>query len=84
MSHELERPYKFGGGALVASGTLFVLLALLDLRAGPPPSTVAEILGRSRSAEQMLTDLGIRHAHIAERSAALFIRVAGGRRADRV
>jgi hypothetical protein len=44
MSHELKRPYKFGGGALVASGTLFVLLALLDLRAGPPPSTGAEIL----------------------------------------
>jgi hypothetical protein len=44
MSHELKRPYTFGGGALVASGTLFVLLALLDLRAGPPPSTGAEIL----------------------------------------
>jgi hypothetical protein len=44
MPHELKRPYKFGGGALVASGILFVLLALLDLRAGPPPSTGAEIL----------------------------------------
>jgi hypothetical protein len=44
MSHEVKRPYKFGGGALVASGTLFALLALLDLHAGPPPSTGAEIL----------------------------------------
>lgn len=44
VPHELKRPYKFGGGALVASGVLFVLLALLDLRAGPPPSSGAEIL----------------------------------------
>ena len=44
MSQEVERPYQFGGGALVASGTLFVLLALLDFHAGPPPSTGAEIL----------------------------------------
>jgi len=44
MPHELKRPYKFGGGALVASGILFVLLALLDLRVGPPPSNGAEIL----------------------------------------
>jgi hypothetical protein len=44
MPHEVKRPYKFGGGALVASGTLFALLALLDFRAGPPPSTGAEIL----------------------------------------
>ena len=44
MSHELKRPSKFGGGALVASGTLFVLLALLVLWAGPPASTGAEIL----------------------------------------
>jgi len=44
MPHELKRPYKFGGGALVASGVLFVLLALLDFRAGPPPSNGAQIL----------------------------------------
>jgi hypothetical protein len=44
MLHELKRPYKFGGGALVASGMLFVLLAFLDLRAGPPPANGAEIL----------------------------------------
>jgi hypothetical protein len=35
------RPHKFGGGALVASGILFVVL---DFRAGPPPSNGAEIL----------------------------------------
>ena len=44
MPRELTRPYKFGGGALVASGILFVVLALLDFRAGPPPSNGAEIL----------------------------------------
>ena len=38
------KPYKFGGGALVASGVLFVVLAFLDFRAGPPPSNGAEIL----------------------------------------
>ena len=44
MPRELTRPYQFGGGALVASGILFVVLALLDFRAGPPPSNGAEIL----------------------------------------
>jgi hypothetical protein len=44
MTLELTRPYKFGGGALVASGILFVVLAFLDFRAGPPPSNGAEIL----------------------------------------
>ena len=44
MVRELTTPYKFGGGALVASGILFVVLAFLDFRAGPPPSNGAEIL----------------------------------------
>ena len=44
MPRELTRPYKFGGAALVASGILFVVLAFLDFRAGPPPSNGAEIL----------------------------------------
>ena len=44
MARELTRPYKVGGGALVASGILFVVLAFLDFRAGPPPSNGAEIL----------------------------------------
>jgi hypothetical protein len=44
MARELTRLNKFGGGALVASGILFVVLAFLDFRAGPPPSNGAEIL----------------------------------------
>jgi len=44
MARELTGPNKFGGGALVASGILFVVLALLDFLAGPPPSKGAEIL----------------------------------------
>ena len=44
MARELTRPDTFGGGTLVASGILFVVLALLDFRAGPPPSNGAEIL----------------------------------------
>ena len=44
MPRELTSPYRFGGGALVASGILFVVLAFLDVRAGPPPSNGAEIL----------------------------------------
>ena len=44
MARELKRPDKFGGGALVASGILFVLVAFLDFRAGPPPSNGADIL----------------------------------------
>jgi hypothetical protein len=35
---------KFGGTALGLSGILFVLLAILDFRAGPPPSDGAAIL----------------------------------------
>jgi hypothetical protein len=44
MPHEPTRPYEFGGGALVAGGILFVVLAFLDFRAGPPPSNGADIL----------------------------------------
>lgn len=44
MARELTRPYRVGGGALAASGILFVVLAFLDFRAGPPPSNGAEIL----------------------------------------
>lgn len=44
MARELTKPHTFGGGALVASGILFVVLAFLDFRTGPPPSSGAEIL----------------------------------------
>ena len=44
MPRELTGPDRFGGGALLLSGILFVMLAFLDFRAGPPPSNGAEIL----------------------------------------
>jgi len=44
MPPEVRRPCQFGGGALVASGVLFVVLAFLEFRTGPPPSNGAEIL----------------------------------------
>ena len=44
MPPEMKSPCKFGGGALVASGVLFAVLAFLDFRTGPPPSNGAEIL----------------------------------------
>ena len=44
MVRELTRPYNFGGGALAASGILFVFLAFLDFRTGPPPSNGVDIL----------------------------------------
>ena len=44
MPPEMRRLYKFGGGALAASGVLFVVLAFLNYRTGPPPSNGAEIL----------------------------------------
>jgi hypothetical protein len=54
MARELTRPNKFGGGTLVASGVLFVVLAFLDFRAGPPPSNGAEILLWRDSQERVL------------------------------
>jgi len=44
MSHELKGLYKFGGISFIISGILFLLKYLLDLTAGPPPSSGAEIL----------------------------------------
>jgi hypothetical protein len=55
MARELTRRYKVGGGALVASGILFVVLAFLDFRAGPPPSNGAEIL-RWRDSQLLVLD----------------------------
>ena len=40
----MKSPYRFGGGALAASGVLFAVLAFLNFRMGPPPSNGAEIL----------------------------------------
>jgi len=44
MSQEPKGLYKLGGAAFVVSGLLFLLRAILDLLAGPPPSAGGEIL----------------------------------------
>ncbi len=44
MSHELKGIYKFGGISFIISGILFLVKYFLDLMAGPPPSSGAEIL----------------------------------------
>lgn len=49
MSHELKGIYKFGGISFIISGILFLVKYLLDLMAGPPPSTGAEILAWTAS-----------------------------------
>ena len=51
MSHELKGLYKFGGISFIISGILFLLKYLLDLMAGPPPSSGAEILAWRASGE---------------------------------
>lgn len=51
MSHELKGLYKFGGISLIISGVLFFLKSLLDLVAGPPPSSGTEILAWRASGE---------------------------------
>jgi hypothetical protein len=49
MPHEVKGLYKLGGGALAASGLLFLSLAILDLLAGAPPSHGAEIVAWAAS-----------------------------------
>jgi hypothetical protein len=44
MPHDLTKSDRFGGGSLLLSGILFVVLAFLDFRAGEPPSNGAAIL----------------------------------------
>ncbi|WP_438008435.1 hypothetical protein WME89_06845 [Sorangium sp. So ce321] len=46
--------YRLGGAAFVASGLLFLLRGLLDLIAGPPPSSGAEILAWTASQATLL------------------------------
>lgn len=55
MQPAARRPDTFGGGALVASGILFAVVAFLDYQAGPPPSTGAAIL-RWRDAQVLVLD----------------------------
>jgi len=44
MSQDPMRPFRGGGAAFAASGLLFGVRAVLDLRAGAPPSNGEEIL----------------------------------------
>lgn len=44
MPNELKGFYKVGGTAFIVSGTLFFVIGLLDLTAGPPPSNGVAIL----------------------------------------
>lgn len=43
-AREVNRPYKFGGLSFIAVGMLFLAKYVLDLLAGAPPSSGAEIL----------------------------------------
>jgi hypothetical protein len=55
MSHELKGLYKFGGGAFIASGILFLSRDLLDVMAGPPPSSGVEIIAWVESGRLVLS-----------------------------
>jgi hypothetical protein len=55
MSDELKGLYKFGGGAFIASGLLFLSRAILELMAGPPPSSGVEILAWVQSEKLALS-----------------------------
>ncbi|WP_437970602.1 hypothetical protein WMF04_15500 [Sorangium sp. So ce260] len=46
--------YKIGGAALIASGLLFLVRDFLDLIAGPPPASGAEILAWAASRAPLL------------------------------
>jgi hypothetical protein len=51
MSDELKGLYRFGGISLIISGVLVFLKSLLNLMAGSPPSSGAEILAWRTSEE---------------------------------
>ncbi len=51
MSYELKGIYTIGGISFIISGILFFVKYLLDLLAGPPPSSGAEILAWRASEE---------------------------------
>jgi hypothetical protein len=55
MSDELKGLDKVGGVAFIVSGLLFLSRALLELMAGPPPSSGAEILARVESRKLALS-----------------------------
>jgi len=55
MSHEPNGLYKLGGAAFVLSGILFLSRAVLELKAGPPPSSGVEILAWVESGKLVLS-----------------------------
>lgn len=55
MTDDLKGLYKFGGMAFIISGTLFLSKSLLDLMAGPPPSSGMEILAWVESGKLVLS-----------------------------
>src|SRR5881628_3557078 len=55
MSDELKGLYKFGGVAFIVSGLLFLSRAVLELMAGPPPSSGVEILAWVESGKLALS-----------------------------
>jgi len=55
MSHELKGLYKLGGAACIVSGMLFLSSDVLDLLAGPPPSSGVEILAWVESEKLVLS-----------------------------
>jgi hypothetical protein len=44
VSPELKGLYRLGGGAFILSGILFLVRGILEIMAGPPPSSGVEIL----------------------------------------
>ena len=55
MLDELKRLYKFGGVSFIVSGVLFLSRSLLELVAGPPPSSGVEILAWVESGKLALS-----------------------------
>ena len=55
MSHEPNGLYKLGGAAFILSGILFLSRAVLELMAGPPPSSGVEILAWVESGKLVLS-----------------------------
>ncbi|WP_437757200.1 hypothetical protein [Sorangium sp. So ce1389] len=54
MPRQPKGSYRLGGAAFIASGLLFLLRGFLDLIAGPPPSSGAEILAWTSSQAPLL------------------------------
>lgn len=55
MSHERKGLYKLGGAAFIISGILFLSRNVLELMAGPPPSSGVEILAWVESGRLVLS-----------------------------